>query len=82
MYFNLNLMVKVKLSQVSHPLRQTEVYNDPSSVQPPPVPYQTTPQVFLFSRPATAHLDRDAAASLAWKLRGRALTLLVHRFVF
>lgn len=57
----------------------TEVYDDPSSVQPPPVPYQQTPQVFLFSRPATAHLDRDTAASLAWKLRGLALTLLVHR---
>uniref|UniRef100_A0A3Q3VSV8 Uncharacterized protein n=1 Tax=Mola mola TaxID=94237 RepID=A0A3Q3VSV8_MOLML len=57
----------------------TEAYDDPSSVQPPPVPYQETPQVFLFSRPATAHLDLDTATTLAWKLRGLALVLLVHR---
>lgn len=56
-----------------------EVYDDPSSIQPPPVPYQQTPQVFLFSRPATAHLDWDTATALAWKIRGQALTLLVHR---
>lgn len=56
-----------------------EVYDDPSSIQPPPVPYQQTPQVFLFSRPATAHLDQDTATALAWKIRGQALTLLVHR---
>uniref|UniRef100_A0A8C7YVR0 Thioredoxin domain containing 16 n=1 Tax=Oryzias sinensis TaxID=183150 RepID=A0A8C7YVR0_9TELE len=56
-----------------------EVDVDPSSVPPPQFPYQLTPQVFLFSRPATEHLDRDAAGALAWRLRGVALLLLVHR---
>lgn len=58
---------------------QTEVYDDPSSVQPPQFPYQQTPQVFLFSHPATEHLDLDTATTLAWRLRGLALLLLVHR---
>ncbi|XP_036071549.1 thioredoxin domain-containing protein 16 isoform X2 [Oryzias melastigma] len=57
----------------------SEVDVDPSSVPPPQFPYQLTPQVFLFSRPATEHLDRDAATALAWRLRGVALVLLVHR---
>ncbi|XP_068165175.1 thioredoxin domain-containing protein 16 [Antennarius striatus] len=57
----------------------SEVYDDPSSVQPPPFPYQQTPQVFLFSHPDTAHLDLDTATDLAWKLRGLALLVLVHR---
>uniref|UniRef100_A0A1A7WFH0 Thioredoxin domain containing 16 n=1 Tax=Iconisemion striatum TaxID=60296 RepID=A0A1A7WFH0_9TELE len=57
----------------------SEVYVDPSSVPPPQFPYQLTPQVFLFSRPATEHLDLDVATALAWKLRGLALLLLVHR---
>eukprot|EP00066_Takifugu_rubripes_P015178 XP_011604444.1 PREDICTED: thioredoxin domain-containing protein 16 [Takifugu rubripes] len=57
----------------------TEVYEDPSTVLPPPVPYQHTPQVFLFSHPETAHLDMDTATSLALKLRGSALVVLVHR---
>ncbi|XP_026218596.1 thioredoxin domain-containing protein 16 isoform X2 [Anabas testudineus] len=57
----------------------TEVYDDPSMVQPPQFPYQQTPQVFLFSRPATEHLDLDTATTLAWRLRGLALLLLVHR---
>ncbi|XP_005948277.1 thioredoxin domain-containing protein 16 isoform X1 [Haplochromis burtoni] len=57
----------------------TEVYDDPSSVQPPQFPYQQTPQVFLFSHPATEHLDLDTATTLAWRLRGLALLLLVHR---
>ena len=59
---------------------QSEVYDDPSSVQPPQFPYQQTPQVFLFSRPATEHLDRDTATTLAWRLRGLALLVLVHRY--
>uniref|UniRef100_M4AL88 Thioredoxin domain containing 16 n=1 Tax=Xiphophorus maculatus TaxID=8083 RepID=M4AL88_XIPMA len=42
-------------------------------------PYQLTPQVFLFSHPATEHLDLDTAGALAWRLRGLALLLLVHR---
>ncbi|XP_034720330.1 thioredoxin domain-containing protein 16 isoform X1 [Etheostoma cragini] len=57
----------------------SEVYTDPSSVQPPQFPYQQTPQVFLFSRPTTAHLDLATATTLAWRLRGLALLLLVHR---
>ncbi|KAM9327633.1 thioredoxin domain-containing protein 16 [Pholidichthys leucotaenia] len=57
----------------------SEVYEDPSSVQPPQFPYQHTPQVFLFSHPATKHLDLDTAVTLAWRLRGLALLLLVHR---
>ncbi|XP_035484357.2 thioredoxin domain-containing protein 16 isoform X1 [Scophthalmus maximus] len=57
----------------------SEVYNDPSVVPPPQFPYQQTPQVFLFSRPATKHLDLDTATTLAWRLRGIALLLLVHR---
>ncbi|CAG6016151.1 unnamed protein product [Menidia menidia] len=56
----------------------SEVHVEPSSVPPPPFPYQLTPQVFLFSGPATQHLDRDAASTLAWSLRGLALLLLVH----
>ncbi|KAF3706348.1 Thioredoxin domain-containing protein 16 Precursor [Channa argus] len=57
----------------------SEVYDDPSMVQPPQFPYQQTPQVFLFSHPATEHLDLDTATTLAWRLRGLALLLLVHR---
>ncbi|KAJ4924123.1 hypothetical protein JOQ06_000363 [Pogonophryne albipinna] len=57
----------------------SEVYDDPSSVQPPQFPYQQTPQVFLFSRPATKQQDLDTATALAWRLRGLALLLLVHR---
>ncbi|XP_058509542.1 thioredoxin domain-containing protein 16 isoform X1 [Solea solea] len=57
----------------------SEVYEDPSLVPPPPFPYQGTPQVFLFSRLPTKHLDMDTATTLAWRLRGIALLLLVHR---
>ncbi|XP_042261401.1 thioredoxin domain-containing protein 16 isoform X1 [Thunnus maccoyii] len=57
----------------------SEVYDDPSAVQPPQFPYQQTPQVFLFSRRATKHLDLDTATTLAWRLRGLALLVLVHR---
>ncbi|KAM3584849.1 uncharacterized protein V6R79_000981 [Siganus canaliculatus] len=57
----------------------SEVYDDPSSVQPPQFPYQQTPQVFLFSHPETKHLDLDMATTMAWKLRGIALLVLVHR---
>ncbi|KAM4537639.1 thioredoxin domain-containing protein 16 isoform 1-T2 [Fundulus diaphanus] len=57
----------------------SEVYVDPSSVPPPQSPYQLTPQVFLFSHPATEHLDLDTATTLAWRLRGLAMLLLVHR---
>ncbi|XP_028998135.1 thioredoxin domain-containing protein 16 isoform X2 [Betta splendens] len=57
----------------------SEVYDDPSTVQPPQFPYQHTPQVFLFSRPVTEHLDLDTATALAWRLRGLAQLLLVHR---
>ncbi|XP_039998342.1 thioredoxin domain-containing protein 16 [Xiphias gladius] len=57
----------------------SEVYDDPSMVPPPQFPYQQTPQVFLFSRPATEHLDLDTATTLAWRLRGIALLLLVQR---
>ncbi|XP_041637424.1 thioredoxin domain-containing protein 16 isoform X2 [Cheilinus undulatus] len=57
----------------------TEVYEDPSSVKPPQFPYQQTPQVFLFAHPATEHLDRETATTLAWRLRGLALLVLVHR---
>ncbi|KAK5847690.1 hypothetical protein PBY51_016798 [Eleginops maclovinus] len=57
----------------------SEVYEDPSSVQNPQFPYQQTPQVFLFSRPATKQQDLDTATALAWRLRGLALLLLVHR---
>ncbi|XP_038573258.1 thioredoxin domain-containing protein 16 [Micropterus salmoides] len=57
----------------------SEVYDDPSSVQAPQFPFQQTPQVFLFSRPPTEHLDLDTATALAWRLRGLALLVLVHR---
>ncbi|XP_074520327.1 thioredoxin domain-containing protein 16 [Halichoeres trimaculatus] len=57
----------------------SEVYEDPSSVQLPVFPYQQTPQVFLFAHPATEHLDRETATTLAWRLRGLALLVLVHR---
>ncbi|XP_026157574.1 thioredoxin domain-containing protein 16 isoform X2 [Mastacembelus armatus] len=57
----------------------SEVYDDPSMVEPPQFPYQQIPQVFLFSHPATEHLDLDTATTLAWRLRGLALLLLVHR---
>lgn len=59
---------------------QSEVYQDPSSVRPPQHPYQDTPQVFLFSRPATKREDLYEATALAWRLRGLALVLLVHRY--
>ncbi|KAG7267953.1 hypothetical protein CRUP_038083, partial [Coryphaenoides rupestris] len=52
----------------------TEVLEDPPPCSPP-----QTPQLFLFSRPGTEHLDLAAASTLAWRLRGRALLLLVHR---
>ncbi|KAM3849222.1 thioredoxin domain-containing protein 16 [Diretmus argenteus] len=57
----------------------SEVYDDPSSIPPPPSSHLQTPQLFLFSRPATEHLDLDTARALAWRLRGLALLLLVHR---
>ncbi|XP_054479775.1 thioredoxin domain-containing protein 16 [Anoplopoma fimbria] len=57
----------------------SEVYDDPSSVQTPQFPYQETPQVFLFSRPATKQEDLDRSTDLAWRLRGLALVVLVHR---
>ncbi|XP_023185203.1 thioredoxin domain-containing protein 16 isoform X2 [Xiphophorus maculatus] len=57
----------------------SEVFIDPSAVPLPQFPYQLTPQVFLFSHPATEHLDLDTAGALAWRLRGLALLLLVHR---
>ncbi|XP_054620798.1 thioredoxin domain-containing protein 16 isoform X2 [Dunckerocampus dactyliophorus] len=57
----------------------SEVYEDPSAVPGPPFPYQQTPQVFLFSHPQTEHSDRDTARALAWRLRGLALLVLVHR---
>ncbi|XP_029924672.1 thioredoxin domain-containing protein 16 [Myripristis murdjan] len=57
----------------------SEVYEDPSSVQPPQPPHLQTPQLFLFSRPSTEHLDLDTATTLAWRLRGLALLVLVHR---
>uniref|UniRef100_A0A096LWJ1 Thioredoxin domain containing 16 n=1 Tax=Poecilia formosa TaxID=48698 RepID=A0A096LWJ1_POEFO len=57
----------------------SKVFVDPSSVPPPQFPYQLMPQVFLFSHPATEHLDLDTASALAWRLRGLALLLLVHR---
>lgn len=60
---------------------QMEVFEDPSTALPPPVPYQHTPQLFLFSHPGTAHNDMDTATSLAWKLRGFALVVLVHRCI-
>ncbi|XP_034032105.1 thioredoxin domain-containing protein 16 [Thalassophryne amazonica] len=57
----------------------SEVHEDPSSVQPPPPPNHHTPQIFLFSRPGTEHLDLNTAITLAWRLRGVALLVLVHR---
>lgn len=63
-------------------LLQSEVYDDPSTVQAPQFPYQHTPQVFLFSRPMTKHLDLDTATALAWRLRGLAQLLLVHRYIY
>ncbi|XP_077462120.1 thioredoxin domain-containing protein 16 [Stigmatopora argus] len=57
----------------------SEVYEDPSAVPKPLFPYQQTPQVFLFSHSETERLDRDLANTLAWKLRGLALLMLVHR---
>ncbi|XP_057686436.1 thioredoxin domain-containing protein 16 isoform X2 [Corythoichthys intestinalis] len=57
----------------------SEVYDDPSAVPKPQFPYQQTPQVFLFSHSETEHLDRDTANALAWKIRGVALLMLVHR---
>jgi len=61
------------------PTAQSEVYDDPSSVQSPQFPYQDTAQVFLFSRPASKREDLHAATALAWRLRGLALLVLVHR---
>ncbi|XP_024918176.1 thioredoxin domain-containing protein 16 isoform X1 [Cynoglossus semilaevis] len=57
----------------------SEVHEDPTVVPPPQFPYQDTPQVFVFSRPETHHLDLDTATALAWRLRGIATLLLVHR---
>uniref|UniRef100_A0A667X906 Thioredoxin domain containing 16 n=1 Tax=Myripristis murdjan TaxID=586833 RepID=A0A667X906_9TELE len=54
----------------------SEVYEDPSSVQPPQPPHLQTPQLFLFSRPSTEHLDLDTATTLAWRLRGLALLVI------
>ncbi|KAG7234409.1 hypothetical protein INR49_029361 [Caranx melampygus] len=45
----------------------------------PTIPLPADAQVFLFSHPATEHLDLDTATTLAWRLRGIALLLLVHR---
>lgn len=58
---------------------QSEVYDDPASVQPPQPPHLQVPQLFLFSWPSTAHQDLDTATALAWRLRGVALLVLVHR---
>ncbi|KAM9836084.1 thioredoxin domain-containing protein 16 [Aulostomus maculatus] len=57
----------------------SQVNEDPAAVQTPQFPYQQTPQVFLFSRPVTEQLDLDTATTLAWRLRGLALLVLVHR---
>ncbi|XP_056157101.1 thioredoxin domain-containing protein 16 [Lampris incognitus] len=57
----------------------SEVYEDPFSVQPPQPPHLQTPQLFLFSRPSTEQLDLEMATTLAWRLRGLALLVLVHR---
>lgn len=57
----------------------TEMYDDPSKITPPQFPYQQVPQVFLFAQAGTEHLDRETAYILAWKLRGLALVLLIHR---
>lgn len=62
-----------------HLCNQSEAHEDPSAVQPPQFPYQQTPQVFLFSHPGTEHLDLDTATTVAWRLRGLALVVLVHR---
>ncbi|XP_059904976.1 thioredoxin domain-containing protein 16 [Gadus macrocephalus] len=56
----------------------TEVREDPSSVHPHHTLLQT-PQLFLFCRPSTEHPDRAVATTLAWRLRGLALLMLVHR---
>ncbi|KAM9820664.1 thioredoxin domain-containing protein 16 [Neosynchiropus ocellatus] len=52
----------------------SEAYVDPASV-----PHKPVPQVFLFSHPATEQLDLATATALAWKLRGLAVLVLVHR---
>lgn len=57
----------------------TEMHEDPSKVPLPQFPYQQVPQVFLFAQPGTEHLDKETAHTLAWKLRGLALLLLIHR---
>lgn len=57
----------------------TEMHEDPSKIPPPQFPYQHVPQVFLFAHPETEHLDKETAHALAWKLRGLALVLLIHR---
>lgn len=55
------------------------MHEDPSRVPPPQSPYQLVPQVFLFAQRETEHLDRETAYTLAWKLRGLALVLLIYR---
>ncbi|XP_076008640.1 thioredoxin domain-containing protein 16 [Genypterus blacodes] len=57
----------------------SEVHEDPASVQPLQPPHHQVAQLFLFSRPSTAHQDLDTANALAQKLRGVALVVLVHR---
>lgn len=57
----------------------TETHEDPSETPPPQFPFQLVPQVFLFSHRETERLDTETAHTLAWKLRGLALVLLVHR---
>ncbi|KAF7664167.1 hypothetical protein LDENG_00187100 [Lucifuga dentata] len=57
----------------------SEVYDDPNSVQPPQSPHLQVPQLFLFSRTSTKHRDLETATALAWRLRGVALLVLVHR---
>ncbi|KAM8873462.1 thioredoxin domain-containing protein 16 isoform 1-T1 [Synchiropus picturatus] len=50
-----------------------------ADVDPSSVPHKQAHQVFLFSHPATEQLDRATANALAWKLRGLAALVLVHR---
>ncbi|XP_035388985.1 thioredoxin domain-containing protein 16 isoform X3 [Electrophorus electricus] len=56
----------------------TEAAVDPAEVD---VVYShlNVPVIFLFSRPETVHLDRVTAETLAWRLRGEAGLVLIHR---
>ncbi|XP_072319726.1 thioredoxin domain-containing protein 16 [Eucyclogobius newberryi] len=56
----------------------TETHEDPSKM-PPQFPYKHVPQVFLFSHPETKDMDKETAHRLAWKLRGLAQMVLIHR---